>query len=608
MSSPYPWSVLGIAPGSDKAAIRKAYATAIKGMDLDADPQAYARLRAARDRALQLAKSALTDPHSHDEPYGHDETFSHDETSEPDVGKHTLAIEEEPAQATSESWPLAAPQIDTSQPHGTISTRAETFVPDKQDEGFRNLFLTVPADRGTGETLDLGRHEGLGAPLLQGYGEIEAALGLVPGQTAFERLETVLSEDEHQPLDEPSRIVAQRALNMVIEEARAGNITHQERVEDYIAQILTNASPRSDPLLETATAAFQWDEEWHRFDARPTVRYLGSRLRGERFRQKVEDPQHRYHKAWRELKRPGPAGLLRGLRASHKDIQFLLKGIRDNFPHIEDELDAARIHSWSGKISWRPIIVGLLIAAFMLARAESLMHFFSGSADDPAVATAPLTPASPPPVDIRPQVDAAIAEGFGEGHDMDWLRQEDPDLLQALSGQANTLIAANAGANEIAQALANTIRRYTLAKSSTLTGSDLDALMHVRLGLLRATQAYSAQDCISLLNTGKVPVGTPLPADLQASERAVALRLVKTPLPVARAPGADSKTKHFSIPGPLVSAVMKKTGYDRDTVQLAFQNKSDETHRCASIIALIEATLDWTDTKSEDRRTILQSL
>ncbi len=53
------WAVLGIDPTIDKAAIRRAYATKLKAMDVDADPDGFARLRAARDAALAGADAGM---------------------------------------------------------------------------------------------------------------------------------------------------------------------------------------------------------------------------------------------------------------------------------------------------------------------------------------------------------------------------------------------------------------------------------------------------------------------------------------------------------------------------------------------------------------------
>ncbi len=49
------WATLDLDPTTDRTAIRHAYAARLKAMDVDADPDGFARLRAARDHALALA-------------------------------------------------------------------------------------------------------------------------------------------------------------------------------------------------------------------------------------------------------------------------------------------------------------------------------------------------------------------------------------------------------------------------------------------------------------------------------------------------------------------------------------------------------------------------
>jgi hypothetical protein len=52
------WSELGIAPTRDAAAIRRAYATRLRTVRPDEDPQGFARLRQAYERALAMAAAA----------------------------------------------------------------------------------------------------------------------------------------------------------------------------------------------------------------------------------------------------------------------------------------------------------------------------------------------------------------------------------------------------------------------------------------------------------------------------------------------------------------------------------------------------------------------
>ena len=54
-----PWSVLGLDADADAGSIRKAYAARLKAIDPDVDPAGFARLREAREAALQLTRRAM---------------------------------------------------------------------------------------------------------------------------------------------------------------------------------------------------------------------------------------------------------------------------------------------------------------------------------------------------------------------------------------------------------------------------------------------------------------------------------------------------------------------------------------------------------------------
>ncbi|WP_165323676.1 hypothetical protein [Rhizorhabdus phycosphaerae] len=55
MNESWAWTLLGIAPTDDLSTIRRAYARSLKQLDVDADPESYARLRAAREIATHIA-------------------------------------------------------------------------------------------------------------------------------------------------------------------------------------------------------------------------------------------------------------------------------------------------------------------------------------------------------------------------------------------------------------------------------------------------------------------------------------------------------------------------------------------------------------------------
>jgi hypothetical protein len=76
--------------------------------------------------------------------------------------------------------------------------------------------------------------------------------------------------------------------------------------------------------------------------------FLNARLKGMRFHDKVQLPDHPLHKAWAELSRPGRAGIIDRLRAKRLDIDKLLTGLRQHYPELESHLGPERVASWEG--------------------------------------------------------------------------------------------------------------------------------------------------------------------------------------------------------------------------------------------------------------------
>lgn len=594
MSETFPWSVLGIAPTSDRKAIRKAYAASVKAMDIDAEVEGYAQLRSARDHALALAKEAPVDavspPVFRDIPEGGVNRVSEDEAASP---------------PSSGFWPLAAPRLLRPLGEGSVRSAPQVPEPDQGRPCFETIFPDAPTDTPIAATLELGPHQSLAAPTLSGYGEIEAALGLIPGQSACERLEAVLAESDDPVLADAERIVALRALQAAIGEARSEGIDRQEQIENWLAGLLATHWPRSAPLLETATQAFGWHEEWHRFDARPAVRFIGARLRGARFRARVEDPGHRYHAAWRELNRKGPAGPFRWLRASRDDVQFVLSGLRANFAHLEDDLDPRRIASWNRPVIWPRVVLGLCWLALLTNLLGLSWPFGSPGYELPDGTRIELAEDGPGPTLFGEYVETAVAESLGRGHDLTWLWNRDAELARRIVAQVRASLDSGGGAEAATRAAVNLVRAATHAKGHTLTGEAREVAMRLRLDQLRAAREMAPATCLALLHDGQMPEqASSYSEPLRVRERAAAARLASFPFP-AENPGEEDTS--VPIPSALIDAIIARTGLSDAAVREALQNVGEDTARCDVAIALLAAALNW-DGAPATREAILRAL
>lgn len=86
------WDVLGLEPTSDPAAVRRAYAARLKGIDVDRDPAAFIRLREAFERCLRW-----------EEPVEDDEEDFSDADFDP--APHSRSFDQKPEQPPLSSSP-----------------------------------------------------------------------------------------------------------------------------------------------------------------------------------------------------------------------------------------------------------------------------------------------------------------------------------------------------------------------------------------------------------------------------------------------------------------------------------------------------------------------
>lgn len=384
MRRAFPWSRLGIDPTSDRAAIRKAYADALRATDVDADIAGYADLRRARDEALWLAAQADRAGDADDEDsFGlgdFDDDWDAGDAAWDDApaSRHPDPLEPEPS--------AVPPQLSEAQ------LRAQ--------EAWQVLLgVLYPDDEASDEAVTLQE--------------------LAAGEAA---LATLIARAEEADLEE------------------------HDALDGALATLFARTWPRSAPFVEPADAAFHWLDEAGSIEERPALVFLNQRLKGMRFHEKVQEPGHPLHKAWAELSRPGRAGVIDRLRVKRLDVHQLLTGIRDRYPELESFLDPQRVASWEGGLhtgegnpgglgpsAVRWFVVLALIVTVALRLFGSLAD---GGGDTRTVSETEVAAAL-----SAAEADIAATEIFGKGTDMAAVRAADPvfaDQLRAVLERAPT--------------------------------------------------------------------------------------------------------------------------------------------------------------------------
>lgn len=250
------WRELGLTPDSEAGAVRQAYANRLRAIDPDADPAAFARLRAARDAALgDIRRRAASLASATDDPFAEAET-----TADPVA-----------------PWPHAAPVVDMPVPPGHVQSRGD---PPAEPARPAARAAAGPADAPLVVPVAL-----FGPPVLSAPGKGDVLADRGRGAALQQVLTKAPAIEPFDAADEASAIDHLRALLRI---ASAQPIEQSRAVEDWIADQLTQCWPRSAPLLAPAAEAFGWSSERGKIGERPALAFLNARLAGLRFVDAVE--------------------------------------------------------------------------------------------------------------------------------------------------------------------------------------------------------------------------------------------------------------------------------------------------------------------------------
>lgn len=378
MSRHFPWTTLGIDATQDTAAIRKAYANVLRGLNVDEDIAGYAALRRARDEALWLAAQGEREDEGDYglgglgglEDEGTDVDADYDGDWEDAPGNHRP----EPLHDA------PAPELSEAQAQARDAWQALTD-------------LLYPDGAPSDESVT--------------YAEMEAGLA---------------------------------HLAVLLDHAGAADLAEHNALDHALADVFANTWPRSAPFVEPANAALHWLDEAGSLEERPALMFLNARLKGMRFHEKVEQSDHPLHKAWKELARPGSASVIDRLRIKRLEVDKLLTGVRQHYPELESYLDPQRVASWEGTSAGYgvgdtgpKVVRGVVILLLVLAVPRLIAQFTDPRPDGSAAPIAAL-------IDVGPsdaEVDTAVADIFGAGVDMNGARAADPVFADQLRNAFN---------------------------------------------------------------------------------------------------------------------------------------------------------------------------
>ena len=520
---------MGIDPTSDTGAIRKAYADVLRSINPDEDIAGFADLRRARDQALWLAAQQGRDDASDDEDDGE---------------LYGLGALDDDADADWEEddggWDIAP-----------AFTPGESFAPAPE----------------LGPELSEAQRRAQGA--------WDVLLGVLYPEGDF-------SEDAvtHQELEE-----GLEALGVLTARAEEADLEEHDALDSALADLFARTWPRSAPFVEPANAAFHWLGEAGALEERYSLRFLNDRLKGMRFHEKVQQPDHPLHNAWEELSRPGRAGVFDRLKVSRLDVHRLLVGMRERYPELEAHLDPERVASWEGSGAGRGEvysdgrrnfggIVLFVVLFFALIRG---MAALGGIGDDRADDRALAPPSALLEVNLGEQ-DAQVAAVFGPDMDMAKLRATDPVFADQLSQ--------NFDYREVTGGTLAFVRNKALQSAEIAKFEELVAFGELKQMWLAAAIKVPGQ-CQNVMAGDFRSLPLQLGKDEAARERQLLRRLLDAKL---LGHLSDRDGGNFSIPGWAVEKMLKQSGLTIDELTAALKDP-EHPKRCQVDLTMLRVIL-----------------
>ena len=531
--SRFPWKALGIEETRDERTIRKAYADALRELDLDNDVESYAQLRRARDEALWLA--------------------SQDEIEDDDFGLGSLDDDLSEVDVSSvrfgESDPGSSEYLDWS--GVTAETAGSGGFEERAFEGVE-----------PGPEPELTETQQQARAAWQGLWDI-----LIPGGEYSDEAITLEQLDD-----------GNAHLKTLIEHAEQCEITEHDALDHGLAQLFAETWPRSAPFVETAAQSFHWLDESGQIEERPALMFLNMRLRGMQFHEQVQETDHPLNKAWVELSREGRVRLVDRLKVKRQDVDSLLTGIRDRYPEIETYLDEERVASWEeAPHSAGPGIVQWLFIIFVVFQA---LRFFAGNDDTPDFDGPQLS--APPRAELSEvELDSRLSTLFGDGVTMNTVREADPVFADQLR---NTFDIERFGFTTIE----GFVRTRATQAGQIAEFDELVARGELRRMWMTVAAAQSPELCKNVIAADFASI----PLELDHAQRMREGQLLRQMLHAGVLSHSEVRgARRFSVPGWAVEETMRRSRLSQAEVARALNDPNDDL-RCRVDRTLLGVVLE----------------
>jgi hypothetical protein len=403
----------------------------------------------------------------------------------------------------------------------------------------------------------------------------------------FVALENLLFGEPDEAPD-PEALAA--AVRAILDHPDMTRVDTSAGVENWLAGILYEAGPRSDPVLGLVIDHFHWQKSLGRWDNDWVFEELVKRRGAAVFVEQVARPSHALNGAWRDLtsagEKLGAAPFLRG-----NQVRNLLEIIRRDYPAAEAYLWPHRVALWDdrfygvamdheggrGGFAWGVLAFWLIVLA-----ARLLSSFGQGGSTAPPASVAAPRSVTTPAGDLDPIINRA-SEGL---LNLAALEARNPPLHARLIARWNRQRETPLPSYEFEEAVRSLLvqgERAALRDGSYALHAAYWRLKRDELVWLRARDAEQCER-----GTRDEYQSYALPLELAARRDRIRAQALGEPIANPTPPVSQ---RRFMIPGPAVELAMRHSGLGADTLGAAWRGGGTPAQRCAATIALIEAAL-----------------
>ena len=553
--SAWPWRTLGIAPTGDRKEIRSAYARKLKSGNYDA-ADAFAKLRGARDAALRLAEGAVAAAPVEDHSDGGNPGARDVSLSPPVLAHDGVGISAGVVSVGDEAMPLLSEGLAADRGAGVvIATEGATFA--------------APLITGHATVAPVGRDA-----LLSAY------------QEACRRVYQALHDEPSDMLLSAAEAAdVRRDLDVAIGLAREESVEQQADFETWLAEVIVQTLPRSEPALDIAARVFGWAERGKMVDAPLVIAGLGERMAAMAFVGQVESAKHRWHRAYRELRKPAGERSRRGRFVGSRKIRDLLTHVRTHHPIVERNFDSWRVELWEQAARQKQGIGTFFLIIVVVINIVRVVTGNFGGSDKP----------NPVPVDIATPLPSTPEEAMAPtlnvvgGNDLtvDAVKQRNPALYADLLDVWKDVYARNGDLPDFT----SRARTLIVDRGDLAMGTAGYAISRERVSATRkmAGRFYAEHPryCVDFLD-GKTMTDEWL-RDYRESYRHV---LVNALLERSTPASLPARRERFDIPGEVMKDIARRAHLSDSAVRKALNGSgADEDKRCKVRLALMDAAL-----------------